>query len=107
MPVPLITPLDAAAALDLAITLTPPSTLLDRDGTTHRWCGLASADGAVRAGIWQAEALSNTKLQPGSMEFCMILEGRVEITDHAGNVARSVYATRSSSSSASTAYGSH
>lgn len=86
MTVPFITPLGAAATRDPDIASTPSSALLEGDGTTHSWRSFTSDDGAVSAGIWQSEPFSKLKLHPDSMEFCVILEGHVEIADHAGNV---------------------
>jgi uncharacterized cupin superfamily protein len=87
MPVPFLTPIDPIVTRDPSVAIVPPSELLSGDSSTRSWRSFASESGDLRVGIWESEPMSKTKLHPDSMEFCVILEGRVEVADQNGNVA--------------------
>jgi uncharacterized protein len=70
---------------DPAIADAAPERVLAGSGVAKVWNGFAGDDGRFSAGIWQA--------QPGVLavnytetEVCVLLEGRVRLSDDAGSV---------------------
>jgi uncharacterized cupin superfamily protein len=63
----------------------PPDRVLAGSGTAWTWNAYSDPDGRFHAGIWQAEpgalAVSYTET-----ELCVLIEGRVRLTDDRGSV---------------------
>jgi uncharacterized protein len=87
VPVDRITSLSSAPAHVPQISPTAAPVLMSGNGDTKTWPAFVSPDGVVTSGVWESEAFCKKKAHPDSMEFCYILEGRVEISDSHGNVA--------------------
>jgi uncharacterized protein len=87
VPVDRIKSLSHAPAFAPQVTPTAAAVLVSGNGDTKTWPAFVSPDGFVTSGVWESEAFCKKKSHPDSMEFCYILEGRVDISDTQGNVA--------------------
>ena len=58
--------------------------LIDGDPAFRTWSQDVSFDGKVRTGIWEATPGLTQCLKPNDYEYCLILEGAVEITEEGG-----------------------
>lgn len=59
---------------------TPPE-LISGDMTCRSWVQDLSFDGKVNTGIWESTPGVTRALKPTTYEYCLILQGAVEITE--------------------------
>lgn len=69
---------DAAAPAD-----TPPERVIAGSGHARAWNGFSDAEGRFHAGYWQAEP-GRIAVDYTETELCVLLVGRVRLTDAAG-----------------------
>jgi uncharacterized cupin superfamily protein len=61
-----------------------PGRLIAGDPAFKTWAFDVSKDGKVRSGIWEATPGETISIKGGTLEFCQMLSGIVEITPDGG-----------------------
>ncbi len=61
-----------------------PSILIAGDPTFTTWNQDESREGSVRTGVWEATPGTTKSIKGEKYEFCMLLEGAVELTEQGG-----------------------
>jgi uncharacterized protein len=81
----LLVTLDPQPEFDPKVSKAPPERLISGDPTFSTWLQDTARDGSIRTGVWESTPGENLTIKGESFEFCHILSGIVEITEH-GNV---------------------
>jgi len=87
MPAAHVFSFDDLASVTPTVEAAAPERVLGGDPVTKVWLLSERADGKVFTGIWASNLHHVTVNQRGETEYCHILEGRVRLTDEAGNVS--------------------
>lgn len=87
MPAAHVFSFDDLSSVTPAVETAAPERVLGGDPVTKVWLLSERADGKVFTGIWQSGLHHVRVRQNGDTEYCLILEGRVRLTDAAGNVS--------------------
>ena len=61
-----------------------PDRLLEGDPTFTTWNQAESRDGAICAGVWEATPGLTRSIKGDRFEFCMLLDGEVELREDGG-----------------------
>jgi len=61
-----------------------PSRVIAGEPITQSWPQVADLNGAVDAGVWEITPSENVSIKDGISEFCLILEGLIELTADTG-----------------------
>ena len=69
------------------ISKAAPETRLEGDPTFTTWNQDESREGSIVSGVWQATPGTTRSVKGRKFEFCMMLEGVVEITEEGGETA--------------------
>ncbi|WP_019529311.1 cupin domain-containing protein [Dasania marina] len=85
MPVKHIFAFDSLQGQDGESVTAPAEVMLSGNPVTTDWPAFDSADGRVSIGIWESQEYHKIKQHPNEMEYCLILEGTVRISDKEGN----------------------